>query len=370
MVGTINVLMPFLQTLSGRASTQLRGSLCSSQPQESFSSTAVRHPFLTSLLQHQPFLSMPERQTCQPPRTYQRTYRAITRQRPRSHSALQVSEVSSQRRRIINNTPSFLFLSKRQGDITCMCSINNEPFHACTYDSQSDTALGDRPAETYRRSNENTHGHRHLWRRDTMSVPHLENANQDRNREGRDDIQNRLLPSTSSSVHFTPVVTTTSLHFDNTSRISNFSHIIDSASSLPSTSGISHWASETRNCNKSIGELTNHDRSTDEISFLSSPSENDLLPATVMYKLYTLSMPVMPPPSAIARQVAARVIKHARNTKIPEENLLRCPDCKVFPTLPVTGQCGHTRCTKYVTFQLIILTQCMPISRLHFEFLF
>lgn len=299
---------------------------------------------------------MPERQTCQPPRTYQRTYRAIPRQRPCSHSALQVSELSSQRRRIINNTPSLLFLSKRRGHITCMCSVNNEPFHACTYDAQSDTALGDRPEETYGRSNENIHGHRHMWRIETMSVPHLENANQVRNREGRDEVQNRLLPSTTSSLNYAPAITTTSLHFDNTSRISNFSHIIDCPSSIPSTSGTSHWESDAHNCNKSIVELTNHDRSTDEVSFSSSPSENDLLSATVMYKLYALAMPVMPPPSANARQVAARVIKHARNTKIPEENLLRCPDCKVFPTLPVTGQCGHTRCTKYVTFQLNILT--------------
>lgn len=240
-----------------------------------------------------------------------------------------------------------------------MCSINNEPFHACTYDAQSDTALGNRTEETYRRSNENTRGQRRVWRVETMSVPHLENANQVRNREGRDEVQTRLLPSTSSSsLHFTPAITTTSLHFDNTSRISNFSHIIDSPDTLPSTSGTSHFPvrPDSTNCNKSISELTNHDRSSDEISFSSSPSDNDLLPATLTYKLYTLSMPVMPPPSANARQVAARVIKHARNTKIPEENLLLCPDCKVFPTLPVTGQCGHTRCTKYVTYQLNILT--------------
>lgn len=345
--------MTFLQT--GRTSTQLPGPLCSSQPRESYSSTAARHPFLTSLLQHQPFLLMPQRQTCQPPRTYQRTYRAIPRHRSCSHSALQISELASQRRHVTNNTPSLLFLSKRQGHITCMCSMNNEPFHTSTYDAQSDTALGDRPEETYRRSNENTHEHRRMWRLETMSVPHVENANRICNREGRDEVQNRLLPSTSSSsLNFTPAITTTSLNFDNTSRISNFSHI-DSPSFLPSTSGTSQCQSDINNCNKSIGELTNHDWSTGEVPFSSSP-ENDLLSATVMYKLYTLSMPVMPPPSANARQVAARVIKHARNTKIPEENLLRCPDCKVFPTLPVTGQCGHTRCTKYVNFQLYLFT--------------
>lgn len=343
--------MTFLQTLTGRASTHLPGPLCSSQPLETFSSTAARHPFLTSLLQHQPFLSMPERQTCQPPRTYQRTYRAIPRQHSCYHSDLQVSEHSSQRRRIINNTPSLLFLSKRQGHITCMCSINNEPFQASIYDAQSDTTLGDQPEETYRRSNENTSGHRGMWRLETIPLPHLENVNRVRNRDGRDEVLNRLSPSTSSSsLSFAPAITTTSSHFDNTSRISNLSHIIDSPSSVPSTSGTSHWETNTNNCNKAIGELTNHDRSTDEVICSSPPSENDLLSATVMCKLYTMSIPVMPPPSANARQVAARVIKHARNTKVPEENLLRCPDCKVFPTLPVTGQCGHTRCTKYVTF--------------------
>ncbi|XP_026332009.1 uncharacterized protein LOC113238429 isoform X2 [Hyposmocoma kahamanoa] len=346
---TSRSLPRLLQIRTGRSSTQLLGPLCSSQPIESLSSTAARHPFLTSLLQHQPYSSMPERQTCQPPRTYQRTYRAIPRQRTCTHSASQASERSLQRRRIINNTPSLLFLSKRQGHITCMCSINNEPFHASTYDAQSDTALGDRPEETYRGSIENTHGHRRMWRLETMSVTHLENANRGRNREGRDEPQNRLSPSTSSnSLNFTPAIATTSLLFGNTSRISNLSHIIDSPSSLPSTSGTSHWEPDTNNCNKSICELTNHDRSTDEVSFSSPPSENDLLSSTVMCKLYTLSLPVMPPPSPNARQVAARVIKHARNTKIPEENLFRCPDCKQFPTLPVTGQCGHTRCTKCI----------------------
>lgn len=299
-----------------------------------------------------------ERRTCEPPRTYQRTYRAIPRQRPCSRSAVHVSEISSQRRRIINNTPSLVFLSKRRGHITCMCSLNNEPFHACTYDAQSVTELGEQAEETHM-SNENTDGRRRMWRLETTSVPNLENANRVRNRQGRDEVQNRNLPSTSSSsLNFTNETTTTSLQFDNTSRISNFTHILDSPS-LPSTSGSSHFESHTNNCNKSLVELTNHDRSTDEVFLPSPPFENDQMSNTVTYKLCTLSMPVMPPPSANARHVAARVIKHARNTKIPEENLLRCPDCKVFPTLPVTGRCGHTRCTKYVKFLLNICKYCV-----------
>lgn len=288
-----------------------------------------------------------ERRTREPPRTYQRTCRAIPRQSMCTPLDLQVSEGLSRRSRIINNTPSLLFLSNRRGHITCMCSVHNETFHACTYDAHNQ--MGNEAEET-QRLNENTVMHRSMWTYET-TAPHLENGNRVRDREARDEVQNNRLPSNSSiSLNFTTAtVETPSLHFDETNRISNLNHILDSPD-VPSTSGTTHLELETNNCKKSLVQLTNHDRSIDELFLPSPPSDNDQMPATVTYKLCTLSMPVMPPPSANSRHVAARVIKYARNTKIPEENLLSCPDCKILPTLPVTGRCGHTRCTKYVTF--------------------
>lgn len=61
----------------------------------------------------------------------------------------------------------------------------------------------------------------------------------------------------------------------------------------------------------------------------------------------------LPAPSAKARQVANSVIKHARNNKTINEKALHCLNCDLFPVLPVTGLCGHTRCTKYVILYFI-----------------
>ncbi|XP_075990707.1 uncharacterized protein LOC142986232 isoform X2 [Anticarsia gemmatalis] len=54
----------------------------------------------------------------------------------------------------------------------------------------------------------------------------------------------------------------------------------------------------------------------------------------------------MPQASLSAQQVANRVIKYARSVKNTYEEDLCCIDCGLFPTRPVTGLCGHTRCTK------------------------
>lgn len=56
----------------------------------------------------------------------------------------------------------------------------------------------------------------------------------------------------------------------------------------------------------------------------------------------------MPHPNLAARQVANRVIKYARYAKNEHEEDMCCLNCGLFPVCPVTGQCGHTRCTKCI----------------------
>lgn len=74
------------------------------------------------------------------------------------------------------------------------------------------------------------------------------------------------------------------------------------------------------------------------------------LSSVVSFKLYarSVSIPALPAPTFKARQVANKMIKHARNNKTLNEKGLHCLNCDLFPILPVTGHCGHTRCTKYV----------------------
>ncbi|CAH0401947.1 unnamed protein product [Chilo suppressalis] len=65
------------------------------------------------------------------------------------------------------------------------------------------------------------------------------------------------------------------------------------------------------------------------------------------YEMHVHSAPVpaLPAPTLEARQVANRVIRHARSNRTLDGRLLNCLDCDHIPVLPVTGQCGHTRCT-------------------------
>lgn len=84
---------------------------------------------------------------------------------------------------------------------------------------------------------------------------------------------------------------------------------------------------------------------SERVSTRSPPPENDLQAASVIpYRLDVPAMPLLPTPCVLARQVANRVIHHARVNKIPDNLCMRCPDCCRLPVLPVTGQCGHTRC--------------------------
>ncbi|CAH0578087.1 unnamed protein product [Chrysodeixis includens] len=64
----------------------------------------------------------------------------------------------------------------------------------------------------------------------------------------------------------------------------------------------------------------------------------------------------MPAPTAIATQVANRVIKYARCIQNKYENELCCPTCGLFPVWPVTGPCGHTRCLTCI--ELISMCPC------------
>ncbi|CAG9781871.1 unnamed protein product [Diatraea saccharalis] len=71
-------------------------------------------------------------------------------------------------------------------------------------------------------------------------------------------------------------------------------------------------------------------------------------PTYVSYQYARSSILYLPAPTLESRQVANRVIKHARNNKTLDEKALHCLNCDFFPVLPVTGQCGHTRCTKCI----------------------
>lgn len=71
----------------------------------------------------------------------------------------------------------------------------------------------------------------------------------------------------------------------------------------------------------------------------------------------------MPQPSLLATQVANRVIKYARYARNIHEEDMCCLDCGLFPICPVTGKCGHTRCTKYVTLSTYTpITLCLFVD--------
>lgn len=112
----------------------------------------------------------------------------------------------------------------------------------------------------------------------------------------------------------------------------------------------SYESSDTESVQSDVSE--NYNASTSDSMELDStneaPYKNSVTLTTrqEQYKLYHLLMPVLPTPTYKARQVANSVIKHARNQKILNESDLHCPNCQVFPVLPVTGPCGHTRCTR------------------------
>ncbi|XP_045783984.1 uncharacterized protein LOC123880109 isoform X2 [Maniola jurtina] len=55
-------------------------------------------------------------------------------------------------------------------------------------------------------------------------------------------------------------------------------------------------------------------------------------------------VPEFPTPSASARKLANNLIKLSRYLRAPNLTKLGCLDCGGIPVLPVTGQCGHTRC--------------------------
>ncbi|XP_021206017.1 uncharacterized protein LOC101735755 isoform X2 [Bombyx mori] len=50
----------------------------------------------------------------------------------------------------------------------------------------------------------------------------------------------------------------------------------------------------------------------------------------------------------VVKQITNKVVRHARFNKVLREQDLWCIDCKLMPVLPVTGKCGHTRCTKCI----------------------
>ncbi|KAI8430773.1 hypothetical protein MSG28_000935 [Choristoneura fumiferana] len=61
-------------------------------------------------------------------------------------------------------------------------------------------------------------------------------------------------------------------------------------------------------------------------------------------------VPSMPMPLLLqqAMHVAEQLVNHARLKKMPDEQDICCLDCGMLPVLPVTGQCGHTRCLECI----------------------
>lgn len=56
----------------------------------------------------------------------------------------------------------------------------------------------------------------------------------------------------------------------------------------------------------------------------------------------------MPQPSLLAKQTANRVIKYARCARSINDEDMCCLSCGFIPISPVTGKCGHTRCTECI----------------------
>ncbi|CAH2227380.1 jg25954, partial [Pararge aegeria aegeria] len=57
---------------------------------------------------------------------------------------------------------------------------------------------------------------------------------------------------------------------------------------------------------------------------------------------------MFPTPTADAQRLANSLIKLSRFLKTPNITELHCLDCRYVPYLPVTGQCGHTRCMRCI----------------------
>ncbi|XP_072931080.1 uncharacterized protein [Epargyreus clarus] len=78
-----------------------------------------------------------------------------------------------------------------------------------------------------------------------------------------------------------------------------------------------------------------------------SEKHNDLV-LVEFYKLHGSRNLNLPPSTVQAQKVANRVITHTRLYKTLDERAIWCLNCDRIPTFPVTGQCGHTRCSKCV----------------------
>ncbi|XP_028159130.1 uncharacterized protein LOC114351961 isoform X1 [Ostrinia furnacalis] len=97
-----------------------------------------------------------------------------------------------------------------------------------------------------------------------------------------------------------------------------------------------------------VESSTSNGDATGSVETAQNRSLKDLSPV-VSFELYTRkTMPVLPAATPAAKQVANKMIKHARNNKTLDEKLLHCLNCDLFPILPVTGYCGHTRCTRCI----------------------
>ncbi|XP_061705637.1 uncharacterized protein LOC133516635 [Cydia pomonella] len=86
---------------------------------------------------------------------------------------------------------------------------------------------------------------------------------------------------------------------------------------------------------------------TREVRVWKSDVNNHLMMSCMMV---THVVPSVPVPLVLqqAMHVAGQLVNLAYLKKMPKEQDICCADCGALPALPVTGQCGHTRCIQCI----------------------
>lgn len=232
--------------------------------------------------------------------------------------------------------------AKRRGRVTYMCASCNEPIQVRDrYEMAVESEGTQRVPSRWPPTNDQTS----IFASDFIN----NSSDEDRSVTGN-ELQNRLSSTSLTQSFALPRFESPATHSYSASSVhessvpnSNTNNAVNSANQ-GSLSDTQHTSSSSLS-EKTDCELSNHDRSPDETSGV-----NVEFRAPAVSCKAGGSVPTMPAASAHARQVANRVIRHARDNKVPDDRAMCCPDCGLFPALPVTGQCGHTRCTKYASF--------------------
>lgn len=335
-----NIAFP-LQILPARTPVRLTDPLCFRPPSEP--------PFVSPLLQYRPSFQMPlQSGTCQPVRVYHRVNRGTQRHQPYRLPSLNdrlynrsFLPVLQEQESLQLTVPSgdvviernYGTSAKRRGRVTYMCASCNEPIQVRDrYELAVESEDAQRVPSRWPPTDDQT---------SIFSSDFITNTGDER-RQTENELQNRLSsPLNQSSSSLLNVSSDTHSYMTSTVREASVPNSNTNASPAVqgSMSDAQQYSFNSLN-GKSDCELSNHDRSPDETSGANVDWRARSVPSRAG------AVPTMPPASAHARQVANRVIRHARDNKVPDAQSMCCPDCGHFPVLPVTGQCGHTRCTK------------------------